>query len=94
MLRITKSMLSVAAETSKLRAILNVPLLARSMKVWGVGVHEDVVQSSLIALLSAASNVCVLFSSHSSFVLANMFLVHHKQAKHPVAAPRQAWTES
>ncbi|KAM3075928.1 2-isopropylmalate synthase (Alpha-isopropylmalate synthase) (Alpha-IPM synthetase) [Clarireedia jacksonii] len=25
-------------------------------KVWGVGVHEDVVQSSLIALLSAASN--------------------------------------
>jgi 2-isopropylmalate synthase len=28
-----------------------------SEKVWGVGVHEDVVQSSLIALLSAASNV-------------------------------------
>ncbi|KAL3426533.1 2-isopropylmalate synthase [Phlyctema vagabunda] len=27
-----------------------------SQKVWGVGVHEDVVQSSLIALLSAASN--------------------------------------
>jgi 2-isopropylmalate synthase len=26
-------------------------------KVWGVGLHEDVVQSSLIALLSAASNV-------------------------------------
>ncbi|KAG7291598.1 hypothetical protein NEMBOFW57_001617 [Staphylotrichum longicolle] len=25
-------------------------------KVWGVGIHEDVVQSSLIALLSAASN--------------------------------------
>ena len=25
--------------------------------VWGVGIHEDVVQSSLIALLSAASNV-------------------------------------
>ncbi|KAF6829475.1 2-isopropylmalate synthase, partial [Colletotrichum musicola] len=24
--------------------------------VWGVGIHEDVVQSSLIALLSAASN--------------------------------------
>ena len=31
-----------------------------NMKVWGVGVHEDVVQSSLIALLSAASNVCAL----------------------------------
>jgi 2-isopropylmalate synthase len=28
-----------------------------NMKVWGVGIHEDVVQSSLIALLSAASNV-------------------------------------
>lgn len=28
-----------------------------AMKVWGVGVHQDVVQSSLIALLSAASNV-------------------------------------
>ncbi|TVY78379.1 2-isopropylmalate synthase [Lachnellula suecica] len=27
-----------------------------TQKVWGVGVHEDVVQSSLIALLSAASN--------------------------------------
>jgi 2-isopropylmalate synthase len=28
-----------------------------SQRVWGVGVHVDVVQSSLIALLSAASNV-------------------------------------
>ncbi|KAH9883636.1 2-isopropylmalate synthase [Xylariomycetidae sp. FL2044] len=27
-----------------------------SQKVWGVGIHEDVVQSSLVALLSAASN--------------------------------------
>ncbi len=27
------------------------------MKVWGVGIHEDVVQASLIALLSAASSV-------------------------------------
>ncbi|KAB8294759.1 hypothetical protein EYC80_006721 [Monilinia laxa] len=27
-----------------------------NQKVWGVGIHEDVVQSSLIALLSAASN--------------------------------------
>lgn len=31
-------------------------------KVWGVGVHQDVVQASLIALLSAASSV----SSHDS----------------------------
>lgn len=28
-----------------------------SQRVWGVGIHQDVVQSSLIALLSAASNV-------------------------------------
>ena len=28
-------------------------------KVWGVGIHEDVVQASLIALLSAASSVSV-----------------------------------
>lgn len=33
-------------------------------RVWGVGIHEDVVQSSLVALLSAATNVritCPLF---------------------------------
>jgi 2-isopropylmalate synthase len=34
-------------------------------KVWGVGIHEDVVQSSLIALLSAASNVSIADSEHS-----------------------------
>ncbi|KAM3078693.1 2-isopropylmalate synthase (Alpha-isopropylmalate synthase) (Alpha-IPM synthetase) [Clarireedia jacksonii] len=33
-------------------------------KVWGVGVHEDVVQSSLIALLSAASNVSLPLSTY------------------------------
>jgi 2-isopropylmalate synthase len=31
-----------------------------TQKVWGVGIHEDVVQSSLVALLSAASNVSVI----------------------------------
>jgi len=31
-------------------------LVSSKQKVWGIGVHEDVVQSSLIALLSAASN--------------------------------------
>ena len=30
-----------------------------SQKVWGVGIHTDVVQASLIALLSAASSVWV-----------------------------------
>lgn len=31
-------------------------IVSSKEKVWGVGVHEDVVQSSLMALLSAASN--------------------------------------
>jgi 2-isopropylmalate synthase len=33
-----------------------------NQKVWGVGIHEDVVQSSLQAMLSAASNVRPLIS--------------------------------
>jgi len=32
----------------------------QAQKVWGVGIHEDVVQSSLFALLSAASSVSCL----------------------------------
>ena len=35
-------------------------------KVWGVGVHQDVVQASLIALLSAASSVCTTPVSSST----------------------------
>jgi 2-isopropylmalate synthase len=38
-------------------------------RVWGVGIHEDVVQSSLIALLSAASNV-----SFPTFALKHIML--------------------
>jgi 2-isopropylmalate synthase len=34
-------------------------------KVWGVGIHEDVVQASLIAMLSAASSVSVSSSPSS-----------------------------
>lgn len=33
-----------------------------NQRVWGVGIHEDVVQASLIALLSAASSVCELLN--------------------------------
>lgn len=61
--------------------------------VWGVGIHEDVVQSSLLALLSAASNV----SLKSSWVVkerdsgkdstANdetlQFIVHYEPARQP-----------
>lgn len=35
-------------------------------KVWGVGIHEDVVQASLIALLSAASSVSIIQRIHSA----------------------------
>lgn len=34
--------------------------LGSMQRVWGIGIHEDVVQASLIALLSAASSVCYL----------------------------------
>jgi len=44
-----------------------------NMKVWGVGVHEDVVQSSLIALLSAASNVCIVDPSYVLCCLLTCF---------------------
>jgi 2-isopropylmalate synthase len=39
-------------------------------KVWGVGVHEDVVQASLIALLSAASSV-----SYNALLLSRRWTV-------------------
>ncbi|KAI0008612.1 2-isopropylmalate synthase [Xylariaceae sp. FL0662B] len=42
-----------------------------SQKVWGVGIHEDVVQSSLIALLSAASNF--ILSRPGSPVVSKQF---------------------
>lgn len=34
--------------------------LGSKQREWGIGIHEDVVQASLIALLSAASSVCHL----------------------------------
>ncbi|KAK4133362.1 2-isopropylmalate synthase [Trichocladium antarcticum] len=39
-------------------------------KVWGVGIHEDVVQSSLIALLSAASSFTLSQQENSVFAKA------------------------
>ena len=39
-----------------------------SQRVWGVGIHEDVVQASLIALLSAASSVSFPLSILSTVV--------------------------
>lgn len=38
-----------------------------NQRVWGVGIHEDVVQSSLVALLSAASNVSIVYRPSCCF---------------------------
>ena len=55
-------------------------------KVWGVGMHEDVVQASLIALLSAASSVCLrcLFL----FLLLSLFLVPFHYASKLTFSPQ------
>ncbi|CAG8954292.1 hypothetical protein HYFRA_00005913 [Hymenoscyphus fraxineus] len=45
-----------AGRDSKAASYVECTATGSNQKVWGVGVHEDVVQSSLIALLSAASN--------------------------------------
>jgi 2-isopropylmalate synthase len=41
-------------------------------KVWGVGIHEDVVQASLTALLSAASSVGSLMQHSMEFRILNL----------------------
>lgn len=53
-----------------------------NQKVWGVGIHVDVVQSSLIALLSAASNVC--FSLELCRAKLTAMAVHYKQAEYSI----------
>ena len=57
-----------------------------SQRVWGVGINEDVVQASLIALLSAASSVSIIFPS-IHFMYLPLFCVKVKARKrltHPV----------
>jgi 2-isopropylmalate synthase len=54
-----------------------------SQKVWGVGIHEDVVQSSLIALLSAASNV--------SFSISSVYLFIAQLTMFPAVCSQPAW---
>lgn len=44
--------------------------------VWGVGIHEDVVQASLIALLSAASSVRNLLSLPPCPIMGNVTWAH------------------
>jgi 2-isopropylmalate synthase len=62
-------------------------------KVWGVGIHEDVVQASLIALLSAASSVCSIpLTFHPSLPLfqhdfTNVGVVHLLSPQHSDALP-------
>lgn len=52
-------------------------------KVWGVGIHEDVVQASLIALLSAASSVSTLSPCSRKPALISL------RSSSPPAAPRR-----
>ena len=60
-------------------------------RVWGVGIHEDVVQSSLIALLSAASNVSpwsrFVFSMAHWGASTDMFPLHPVHSQ-PASKPR------
>jgi 2-isopropylmalate synthase len=51
-----------SSRESKAASYVECTAAGSNQKVWGVGIHEDVVQSSLIALLSAASNVSILDS--------------------------------
>lgn len=57
-------------EGRDVKAATYIECVANEQKFWGVGIHEDVVQSSLIALLGAASTVslCGVLTllSHSS----------------------------
>ena len=57
MYRTTRNTLLAKVTTSRQQRNIECTAVGSNMKVWGVGIHEDVVQSSLIALLSAASNV-------------------------------------
>lgn len=61
-----------------------------SQKVWGVGVHEDVVQSSLIALLSAASNVCSPILSRG--IETKCYIVHRLQTD-DASTPQRQWSD-
>lgn len=53
-----------------------------SQKVWGVGIHQDVVQASLIAMLSAASSV-----SLRSLQQAALWLTHHSSCRRDLPHP-------
>lgn len=62
-------------------------------KVWGVGIHEDVVQSSLVALLSAASSVShflpvVLCCHHGPFTNSPQVCSEPSRQPHPWQAVR------
>ena len=55
-----------------------------NQRVWGVGIHEDVVQSSLIALLSAASNVCLDFSWSFLIFILTVLIVRYQPSWQPL----------
>jgi len=51
--------------------------------VWGVGIHEDVVQSSLLALLSAASNVSLVLLKRNGYMTDDGYTVPDKPPSQP-----------
>lgn len=64
-----------------------------SERVWGVGINEDVVQASLIALLSAASSVSsqeTLFSTRCVILMNRRRIVYLQSTQHTHAVPAQA----
>ena len=78
-------------EGSKVKAATYIECSAAGTKarVWGVGIHEDVVQASLIALLSAASSVsakrCLLQSSlpRDTMHISDTWNIHSSSPRGP-----------
>ena len=58
-------------------------------KVWGVGIHEDVVQASLIAVLSCASSVRLSFTIEY-IPLTDSRIVRHESTNHANSVQAQA----
>lgn len=54
-------------------AYIECTVAGRTERIWGVGIHEDVVQASLIALLSAASSVSIA-QIHGSIVAHRLII--------------------
>ena len=75
-----------AGRDAKSAAYVECTAVGSHEKVWGVGIHEDVVQSSLIALLSAASNVSIQAEEDTCFLVTDNMranIVCRKPSRNP-----------